>query len=120
MRDKVLKGDYAVEEILAIDTAIANLKAKVNTEIPLERNFRLEASRFVDDLKDATADVRRQLRRVAWEILLDTKDHDATTVEELVAFMNKYRLQFATSERSPSVRELMGRFMGSCGSKLRN
>jgi hypothetical protein len=112
VRDKVLKGDYAVEEILAIDTAIANLKAKVNTEIPLERNFRLEASRFVDDLKDATRMFDASSGEYAREILLDTKDHDATTVEELVAFMNKYRLQFATSERSPSVRELYGQVYG--------
>src|SRR4051794_32807207 len=44
----------------------------------------------------------------AREILIDTKEHDAASVEELVAFMTKYRLQFSNSDRSPSARVLYG------------
>src|SRR6185369_5414346 len=33
-REKVLRGDYAVDEILALDSALDNLKKKIATEIP--------------------------------------------------------------------------------------
>jgi hypothetical protein len=42
----------------------------------------------------------------AREILIDTKDHDAATVQELVEFMSKYRLRFSSSDRSPNARVL--------------
>ena len=106
VRDKVLRGDYAVEEILALDTALENLKEKVLVEIPSERSYRIEAVKFVDDLRAATRMFDAKTVDYAREILVDTKDHDATTVEELVAFMTKYRLQFTNSERSPATREL--------------
>jgi hypothetical protein len=108
VRDKVLRGDYAVEEILALDTAINNLKQKVAMEIPLERGFRTEAMKFVDDLRDATRMFDASSVDYAREILTETQDHDAATVQELVEFMSKYRLQFANSDRSPAARVLYG------------
>lgn len=106
VRDKVLKGDYAVEEILRLDTALDNLKEKTLAEIPPERGYRIQAVKFVDDLRDATRMFDARTVDYAREILLDTKDHDATTVEELVAFMTKYRLAFSNSESSPATRDL--------------
>jgi hypothetical protein len=108
VRDKVLRGDYAVDEILALDTALDGLKRKVAIEIPSERGFRTEATKFADDLREATRMFDANSVEYAREILIDTKDHDAATVEELVAFMTKYRLQFANSERSPTARVLYG------------
>jgi hypothetical protein len=108
IENKVLRGEYAVNEILAIDYALDSLKRKIATEIPLERGFRSEANKFVDDLRDATRMFDASSVDYAKEILTDTKDHDATTVQELVEFMSKYRLQFATADRSPSARVLYG------------
>src|SRR5262245_983725 len=106
VRDKVLRGDYAVEEILALDTALENLKQKVLKEIPAKLGYQIEAVNFVNDLRDATRMFDTNTVDYAREILVDTKDHDAATVEELVAFMTKYRLQFSNTERSPKAREL--------------
>ncbi len=106
VRDKVLKGDYAVEEILALDSALDNLKQKTFAEIPSNRGFQVEAVKFVDDLRDATRMFDANTVDYAREILIDTRDHDAGNVEELVAFMTKYRLQFSNSERSPATAAL--------------
>jgi hypothetical protein len=74
--------------------------------VPSERGFRAEATRFVDDLRDATRMFDANAVDYAREILTDTKDHDAKTVQELVEFMSKYRLRFANSDRSPTARLL--------------
>src|SRR5436190_10656056 len=106
VRDKVLRGDYAVDEILALDATLDALRRKIATEIPIERGFRTQATRFVDDLRDATRMFDANSVDYAREILTDTKDHDATTVRELVEFMSKYRLRFTNSDRSPTARVL--------------
>jgi len=108
VRDKVMAGDYAVQEILTLDAALDGLRKKIAIEIPNERNFRLEATKFVDDLTAATRMFDANSVDYAREILIDTKDHDAANVEELVAFMTKYRLQFSKSDRSPTARVLYG------------
>jgi len=108
VRDKVVRGDYAVQEILALDAALDDLKKKIANEIPNERGFRSDANNFVNDLRDATRMFDATSVDYAREILIDTKDHDAANVEELVAFMTKYRLQFCSSDRSPTVRVLYG------------
>jgi hypothetical protein len=108
VKDKVLKGDYAADGILALDTALGDLKKKISMEIPSERGFRSEATKFVDDLRDATRMFDANSVDYAREILIDTNEHDATTVQELVEFMSKYRLQFANSDRSPTARVLYG------------
>jgi hypothetical protein len=106
-RDKVISGAYAIDEILAIDTAISELKKKIDVEIPNKFNFHAEAIRIAEDLRLATRMFHADSVDYAREILIDTKDHDATTVQELVAFMTKYRLQFANSNRSgPAASEL--------------
>src|SRR4029078_6037271 len=97
----------AIDEILAIDTAISELKKKIDVEIPNKFNFHAEAIRIAEDLRLATRMFHADSVDYAREILIDTKDHDATTVQELVAFMTKYRLQFANSNRSgPAASEL--------------
>jgi hypothetical protein len=107
-RDKIISGNYAIEEILGLDTALNALNQKIATEIPNERGFRAQAISFVKDLRDATRMFDANSVDYAREILVDTKDHDATTVQELVEFMSKYRLQFATSGSSPSARVMYG------------
>ena len=106
VRDQVLAGMLTVDALLAMDRTLDSLRAKVQTAVPMERGFRVEATRYVDDLKKATRMFDASTVEYAKEILLDTQDHDAKTVFELVRFMLKYRLQFASTERSPSGRVL--------------
>ncbi len=73
------------------------MKAKVQTAVPKDRGFRDEAAKFVEELKDATRMFDAATVDYAREILVDTKDQEATTVAELVSFMLKYRLQFASA-----------------------
>jgi hypothetical protein len=105
-KDKVVSGEYAVDEILALDAALKNLKSKVMTEIPSEFGYRTATLKFVENLSVATRMFDANTVDYAREILIDTKDHDATTVEELVEFMTKYRLQFANSQSSSTAPEV--------------
>ncbi len=106
IRDQVLEGKFELNAVLELDRSLDDLKAKVQSDVPLTRGYRTEAARFVEELKDATRMFDATSVDYAREMLIDTKDHDATSVAELVAFMLKYRLQFASVTRSPSGRVL--------------
>ena len=106
VRDQILAGQFDLKAVQAMDRSLDALNEKVKTAVPAERGFRTEAAKFVSDLKDSTRMFDAATVDYAREILNDTKDHDATTVAELVAFMLKYRLQFASAERSPEAREI--------------
>ena len=106
VRDQILAGQFDLKAVQAMDRSLDALNEKVKTAVPAERGFRTEAAKFVSDLKDSTRMFDAATVDYAREILNDTKDHDATTVAEQVAFMLKYRLQFASAERSPGAREI--------------
>lgn len=106
VRDQILNGEFNLNVVLEMDRTLTALQEKVKTAVPVERGFRVEAQKFVEDLKASTRLFDAETVDYAREILIDTKDHDATTVAELVSFMLKYRLQFATAERSSTAREL--------------
>lgn len=110
VRDHILtskNGDnFDLKLLFAMDESLENLKKKAMTSVPKERNFRDQALKFVEDLKASTRFFDAETVDYAREILNDTQDRDATTVAELVSFMLKYRLQFATAERSPTAKEL--------------
>ncbi len=106
VRDQILAGQFDLKAVQAMDRSLEALNEKVKTAVPAERGFRTEAAKFVSDLKDSTRMFDAATVDYAREILNDTKDHDATTVAELVAFMLKYRLQFASAERDPAAREI--------------
>ncbi len=120
VRDQVLAGKLTVDALLAMDRTLDSLKSKVQTAVPMERGFRTEATRCVDDLKTATRMFDASTVEYAKEMLLDTQEHDAKTVLELVRFMLKYRLQFATTERSPAGRELYGELYELMKQQLKN
>lgn len=106
VRDQILAGQFDLKAVQAMDRSLDALNEKVKTAVPSERGFRTEAAKFVSDLEDSTRMFDAATVDYAREILNDTKDHDATTVAELVAFMLKYRLQFASAERDPGAREI--------------
>lgn len=109
VHDQILDGEFNLNSVLDMDRSLESLRVKANSAVPVERGFRTEAVKFVDDLKDSTRFFDAETVDYAKEILIDTKDHDATTVAELISFMLKYRLQFASAERSPSAREHYGK-----------
>ncbi len=106
VRDEILAEKFNLKSLLEMDRTLDALKAKVKEEVPAERDYRAQGLKFVDDLKAATRMFDAGTVDYAKDILTDTKDHDATTVAELVSFMLKYRLQFTTSDRSPAATEL--------------
>lgn len=106
VRDQLLADQFEPKTVIAMDRTLDALKAKVMKAVPAERDYRAQALKFVDDLKDSTRLFDAGTVDYAKDILNDTQDHDATTVAELVSFMLKYRLQFATAERSSTAREL--------------
>lgn len=106
VREQILADKFEVNSVLTMDKTLDDLKAKVMKSVTAERGYRAEALKFVENLKAATRLFDAATVDYAQDILIDTKDHDATTVAELIAFMLKYRLQFASAERSPTAREL--------------
>jgi hypothetical protein len=108
LRDQLIGGKPIHKGLSELDHSLDALKAKVETAVPKERGFRDEALKYVKDLNDATRMFDATTVDYSREILVDTKDHDATTVGELVGFMLKYRLQFATAESSATGRVLYG------------
>ena len=106
LRDQLYYDKFDLKSLLELDRSLESLKSKVETAVPKERGFRDEAVKFVEELKDATRMFDAATVDYATEILIDTKDRNATTVAELVSFMLKYRLQFASAARSPTGRVL--------------
>ena len=106
LSEEIRAGDFNIKSVQEMDKSLDALKAKVTSAVPVERGFRTEAGKFAEDLKNSTKMFDAATIDYAREILVDTKDHEATTVAELVAFMLKYRLQFASAERSPDASEL--------------
>lgn len=106
VRKQVIDGKLKVDSLLAMDKSLEALRAKVQSTVPTERGFRTEATRIVDEMVSATRMFDASTVEYAKEIIVDTQDHDAQTVFELVRFMLKYRLQFASTARNPEGREL--------------
>ncbi len=113
LRDELLGDKFDVKTLLELDRSLDALKAKVQTAVPKDRGFRDEAAKFVEELKDATRMFDAATVDYAREILVDTNDQEPTTVAELVSFMLKYRLQFASAERSATGRVLYGQVYGA-------
>lgn len=110
---QILEGNFDLNMVLAMDRALENLKRKVTESVPTDRGFRSEAQKFMGELELSTRLFDAETVDYAREMLIDTKDHDATTVAELLAFMLKYRLQFASAQRDPTARELYAKLYDS-------
>ena len=81
-----------------MDAALAALRAKVIAAVPVERNFRSTAVRYVDDMQKATKIFDATTIDFAQEMIRDTHEYNPQTVAELLAFLRKYRLFFASAE----------------------
>jgi hypothetical protein len=112
LRAQLLNDQLKLEALTDLDRSLNSLQARAQSELPKDRGFRDEATKFVTDLRNATRFLDAETVDYAREILIDTQEHDATSVAELVGFMLKYRLQFASAERSPAGRVLYGEIYG--------
>lgn len=102
IRDQCLHGELNIESVDRLDRAIDALKAKAATEVPAQRGYRAYAARFVDDIRSSAQIFDAGTVALAQELIVDTQyGRDAQTVGELLAFMRKYRLLFASAEQRP-------------------
>jgi hypothetical protein len=85
----------------ALDSALLTLRAKVKAVVPAARHFRATADRYVGDLQAATRIFDATTIDFAQEMIRDTHEYMAQTVAELLAYMRKYRLLFASAEGRP-------------------
>ena len=106
VKEKSNQKNLDLATVIRMDKAIERLKAKVNRDIPVERDFRNQANKFVAEMEPATAMFNGALIDFAQEMIRDTTDHQARTVAQLLAFMRKYRLFFADAGDNPEVGEL--------------
>jgi uncharacterized protein (TIGR03067 family) len=95
--DKQLK----FETLEKVDKALLALQNKVNVAVPSERRFRETALRYVTDMKDATKIFDAETVDFVKEMIQDTQEYTPQTVAELLAFLRKYRLLFASAEGRP-------------------
>ncbi|HVX14305.1 MAG TPA: hypothetical protein VHC22_24175 [Pirellulales bacterium] len=109
LRQGLLTDKFDMNMLNQLDQSLDALDKKVKVSIQKERGYGDAATKIVKDLRDATTIFDAATVDYAKEILLDTQNGDATNVSELVSFMLKYRLQFASAEHSPNGRVLYGR-----------
>lgn len=95
------KDKLKLEAVTKVDAALAALRAKVFTEVPAERNFRVTALKYVADMQAATKIFDASTIDFAQEMIRDTHDYNPQTVGELLAFLRKYRLFFASAAGRP-------------------
>jgi hypothetical protein len=95
------KETLKLENVTSVDTALDALKAKVSTAVPAERNFRASAVKYVADMQAATKIFDASTIDFAQEMIRDTHDYNPQTVGELLAFLRKYRLFFASASGRP-------------------
>ncbi len=106
LSSEIIGGQFKLDSLLALDKTLKNLRDAINESVPTERGFRTEALLYMNNLEVATRMFDASTVDYAREIIVDTQEHDATTVEELLAFMLKYRLKFGSAEKDPAAREL--------------
>jgi hypothetical protein len=95
------KGALTLESVLDLDRALAALQSRVARAVPADRGFRVAAERYVREMQAATRIFDASTVDYVQEMIRDSHDARPQTVAELLAFMRKYRLVFASAEGRP-------------------
>jgi hypothetical protein len=95
------KSELSINDVTALDQTLTALRAKVFTDLPVERGFRMTAARYVGDMQEATKIFDASTIDFAQEMIRDSYDYKPQTVGELLAFLRKYRLFFASAAGRP-------------------
>ena len=120
VRQECVNKDLSIPSVQSVSSAIKSLKGKASCVIPAESGYRKSAVEFVNRLDEATKMFEADTLDYAAEIVKDTREHDATTVGELLAFMRKYRLIFGSFARAcPAAGTLTVSSTAPCGSRRR-
>ncbi len=104
--DQCENDKLKLETVTKVDAALASLKNKVNTAVPAERKFRETALKYVSGMQAATKIFDASTIDFAQEMIRDTHDYTPQTVGELLAFLRKYRLYFASAVGRPEDGEI--------------
>ncbi len=99
--DQCEKNELKLDTVLGLDRALTVLMNKVNQAVPADRGFRVAAVRYVGDMQKATKIFDASTIDFAQEMIKDAHDYQPQNVGELLAFMRKYRLLFASAEGRP-------------------
>ena len=110
--DQCEKGTLRLDAVNGLDAALLGLKVKVAAAVPTTRNYRAAAQRYVGDMQAATKIFDASTIDFAQEMIRDTHDYHPQTVGELLGFMRKYRLLFASAEGRPEDGEVYRRLYG--------
>jgi formylglycine-generating enzyme required for sulfatase activity len=100
------KGQLKLPTVLALDHSLDLLQSKVAQAVPEARGFRAAAVRYVKDMKAATKVFDATTIDFVQEMIRDAHDYQPQTVAELLGFMRKYRLLFASAENRPDDGEM--------------
>ena len=104
--DQCEKDKLKLETVTKVDLALAALKNKVATAVPTERKFRETALKYVTDMQVATKNFDASTIFFFFYFMGYTEFYTPQTVGELLAFLRKYRLYFATAAGRPEDGEI--------------
>ena len=100
----VLSNQFEPAEIKALNSSLDLLKEKIESSLEAKGGFRLQGKEFHSGLTTATKLFEASNIDWAKYILQETDQYDATTVEQLIAFMRQYRLLFAAADSPRSTK----------------
>ena len=101
MLEQCEKDALKLEMVTKVDAALSALSTRVNSVVPPERNFRATALKYIAEMQAATKIFDASTIDFAQEMIRDTRDYQPQTVGELLAFLRKYRLLFASAAGRP-------------------
>lgn len=100
--DESLGGRLDYKAVFELDRTVDGLDKGVRSKIPTGRNYRSTAIDALNVVKKAAKMFDAETLDYTREMISDTHRHEAHSVGELVAFMRKYRLVFASAEKNPA------------------
>ncbi len=100
----VLSNKFEPNQIKALNNSLDKLKEKIESSLDAKGGYRSQGKEFHTELANATKLFEASNIDWAKYILQETDQYDATTVEQLIAFMRQYRLLFAAADSPRSTK----------------
>jgi WD40 repeat protein len=104
VKQTVLSNKFEPSEIKALTSSLDKLKAKIDSSLDSKGKYRLQGKEFHSELTNATKLFDADNIDWAKYLLQETDQFEATTVEQLIAFMRQYRLMFAAADSPRSTK----------------
>jgi hypothetical protein len=100
----VLSNKFEPNQIKALNNSLDKLKEKIESSLDAKGGYRSQGKEFHTELANATKLFEASNIDWAKYLLQETDQYDATTVEQLIAFMRQYRLLFAAADSPRSTK----------------